>query len=415
MENNLQRLAAKRFPKFGVNKNREIIRLVFEISKREKTSESAVLESLSETSYENVKTALLKRRYPGAFHKVLRNSFYLPKYETREDFKACISGGSFYPKNVYFTKDAADSPLFAKAASLFPEASFTEIESVKSFLKGKTFSARDYNNRTENLFIVREKYDFFKKCPCTANVFNCGYSIMNLGMGCPYECSYCFLQGYQNVPGIILPCNISQYLSEEKIIAGSKGFFDCKRIGSGEFTDSLVFDHITGYSKEIIPFFRKSGGIYFEFKTKSVNINNLLECGGSPNIVAAWSVNSKEKAAGNEHKAPDIAARLLAAKQCAEAGFGTAFHFDPIIPEGNWKKEYGETVEMIFDTVPESSVRWISLGTLRMPALLKPVIENRFPENGILDGELLLGKDYKLRYDDDLRVEVYRFMNEAVK
>lgn len=240
---------------------------------------------------------------------------------------------------------------------------------------------------------------------------------MNLGMGCPYECSYCFLQGYQNVPGIVLPYNITDYLSEEKIITHSNGFFNCKRIGSGEFTDSLVFDHITDFSKNIIGFFEKFSDIYFEFKTKSVNINNLLEAGGRKNIVAAWSVNSKESAASNEFKSPDMSKRIEAAKQCAEAGFCTAFHFDPIIPgaDENWKNGYKKTVDMIFDIVPAHSVKWISLGMLRMPALLKPVIENRFPESNILDGELLLGKDYKLRYDKETRIETYRFMNEVIK
>jgi spore photoproduct lyase len=141
----------------------------------------------------------------------------------------------------------------------------------------------------------------------------------------------------------------------------------------------------------------------------------MLECGGAQNIIAAWSVNSAPVSAKNEHKTPDIFQRLNAAKQCAQAEFGTAFHFDPIIPYEQWKTGYQKIIDMIFDTVPNDSIKWISLGTLRMPAALKPVIENRFPQNSILDGELLLGKDYKLRYDDKTRIEIYKFMNEIIK
>jgi spore photoproduct lyase len=415
MPDNIQSLILSRFPKFGANKSREISRLVFEISKRENVSPQTITGSIAENFYESVKKVLLKRRYPEAFGKTSLDSFYLPQYCVDKKFKADISQTPFYPKNVYYAKDAGNSELFSKVKSVFPKADFTEIESLKSFLKGKTFSIEDYNKRTENLFILQEKYDYFKKCPCTCGVLNCGYSIMNLGMGCPYECSYCFLQGYQNVPGIILPCNISGYLSDEKISADAKGFFGYKRIGSGEFTDSLVFDDITNFSKKIIPFFRQRNDIYFEFKTKSLNINNMLECGGTQNIVAAWSVNSALMSAENEHKTPDIPQRLNAAKQCAQAGFGAAFHFDPIIPYEQWKSGYKETVDMIFDIVPNESIKWISLGTLRMPAILKPVIENRFPQNRILDGELLLGKDYKLRFDDKIRIEIYKFMNEIIK
>ena len=415
MSAHTSQIIADRFPKFGTNKAREILRLAFEISKRENLPADEIIASIKEQNYEKVKDLLLMRRYPGTFAKTPRNSFYLPKLEFNENFKADVSESKFKPKNIFYTKEASLSHLFQKIKNLFPSAVYTEIESLKSFLKNRTFSVKDYNSRTENLFLIEEKYDFFKKCPCTSNAVNCGYSIMNLGMGCPYECSYCFLQGYQNVPGIILPVNIDDYLQEEKIVSNVKGFFNYKRIGSGEFTDSLVFDDITGFSVPVIDFFKNRSDIFFEFKTKSVNINNLLNAGGTKNIVAAWSVNSLKMQKENEFKTPGIKQRLDAAKKCAQAGFSTAFHFDPVIPYAGWKEGYKETVDMIFDTIPDNSIKWISLGALRMPARLKPVIENRFPENRILDGELLLGKDYKLRYDADMRAEIYGFINKAVQ
>jgi spore photoproduct lyase len=165
--------------------------------------------------------------------------------------------------------------LFENIKTLFPNSQFGGIESLKSFVKNNSFSLKDYNNRGDNLFLVKEKYDFVKKCPCTSGVVNCGYSIMNLGMGCIYDCSYCFLQGYQNIPGIVIPYNIDDYLQDEKIGRSAQGFFKYKRIGSGEFTDSLVFDHITNFSTSIINYFKNKKDIFFEFKTKSSNIQNL--------------------------------------------------------------------------------------------------------------------------------------------
>ncbi len=194
-----------------------------------------------------------------------------------------------------------------------------------------------------------------------------------------------------------------------------KGLFNYSRIGTGEFTDSLVFDHITGFSKEIVSFFRQKEDTYFEFKTKSVNIQNLLEIGGSQNIVAAWSLNSLKIQTENEFKSPDIMQRLNAAKECALAGFSIAFHFDPIVFYENWQEGYKEVIDMIFDIVPNDCIKWISLGTLRMPAILKPIIENRFPDSSLLNGEFLLGKDYKLRYSDKTRVDIYTYMSGLIK
>ncbi|MDR3048770.1 MAG: hypothetical protein LBV16_02870 [Elusimicrobiota bacterium] len=403
------------FPKFGTNKSREIKRLIFEISKIEKCEPSLILNSIKDKNYASVKKILLQKRYPKNFSKIKSNSYYLPKYEIDENLKADLNNSPFDPKNIYFENGAQNSILFDNVKKKFPKAFFKEIPSLKIFSKEKPFSIADYNKRNSNLFIVKEKYDFFKRCPCTSGAANCGYSIMNLGMGCPYECSYCFLQGYQNIAGIVLPYNIGDYLLDEKISGAVKGLFDYKRIGSGEWTDSLVFDDITQFSKPIIEFFRNKPDIFFEFKTKSANVSNILSIDPAKNIAIAWSVNAPEISKNNEFKSAALEQRLESAKQCAKAGFKTAFHFDPIIYYKNWKDGYKQTIDMIFDAVPNDSILWISFGTLRMPAILKPIIENRFPKNEILNAELLLGQDYKLRYDEETKREIYTFMNKQIK
>lgn len=412
---NATNLIASRFPHFGINKSREILRLLHEISSIEKITISDILATLTTKDYESTKKQLLKRRYPRTFGKVPLSSFYLPKYEVGTAAKAEITADQFYPKNIYYEPEAKKSTLFENVKILFPNSQYNEIESLKNFVKSSSFTLKDYNNRSDNLFLIKEKYNFLKRCPCTSGVVTCGYSIINLGMGCIYDCSYCFLQGYQNIPGIVIPYNITDYLEDEKIGRSTQVLFNYTRIGSGEFTDSLVFDHITDFSTFIINYFKNKKDIFFEFKTKSSNIQNLLNAGGQENIVAAWSVNSNEMTKSNEFKAAPIQERLESAKKCAQAGFSTAFHFDPIIYYQDWMRGYKESVDMIFDIVPNSSIKWISLGTLRMPAYQKIIIENRFPETEILNGELLLGHDYKLRYYENLRIEMYKFINQRIQ
>ena len=100
------------------------------------------------------------------------------------------------------------------------------------------------------------------------------------------ECTYCYLQEYTNSPGIIFPANIESFF---------KNFNSYKRpgmrIGSGEFSDSLMLDNVTEYSILIADFFKDNKDIIFEFKTKSANIKNLLEARHAGNIVVSWSLN----------------------------------------------------------------------------------------------------------------------------
>jgi len=404
----------EKFPLFGVNKVREIARLFFEISKRDNISYETIYGSLLSNSYENIKNELLNTRYPETFEKVKKENFYLPDIDIEEKNKADLSKINFVPKNVFYTKETVNSELFERVKNIYKNVKFIEIESLKSYLKENKFSIQKYNDRRENLFIVNEKFDFFKRCPCTKNVVCCNYSLINIGFGCPYDCAYCFLQGYQNVAGIILPANIETFLTDDKILPVKNNLFDNARVGSGEWTDSLVFDDITLFSNNIVNFFRKRPNVDFEFKTKSVNIDNLLRLGGSKNIVVAWSVNSEQMIKENEYLTPNLQTRLYAAKKCTETGFSTAFHFDPVILYDGCEQGYETTVDTIFDFIDEKYIKWISIGSFRMSTEIKKIIENRFPDNKILNGELLL-YGTKLRYIEKQRIDIYKTIVKRIK
>ena len=236
MDSNISLISSniqKKFPLFGINKIRELTRLVFEISKRENISSNNIINSIHEKSYEKIKEYLLQKRYPKTYSIAKKENFYLPDiYLTNE--QANLTLEKFNPNNIYYTKEVTNSFLYNRIKSLYHNANFIEIESLKSFLKERKFSIAKYNNRRENLFLVNEKFDFFKPCTYKKNVKCCNYSILNIGYGCLYECSYCFLQGYQNVAGIILPCNLPDFLSRDKIKPVDNKMFFLPRVGSGE-------------------------------------------------------------------------------------------------------------------------------------------------------------------------------------
>lgn len=403
------------FERFGINKIREITRLIFEISKRDGGSFADIAGSLSGKKFSFVKNELLRKRYPENFGKSKSALFYLPKLEINQNHKAETGSYRFYPETIFVEDGSEKSGVVSGFIKTFPKAGVKKIPSLKHYLKDISFDINDYNGRTDRVFIVNEKYDFVKSCPCTAGAVPCGYDILNIGFGCPYECAYCFLQGYQNFPGIIIPANIEDFFRNFKLPQKMPGMFESARIGSGEFTDSLAFDGITGFSSQIIDFFREFPNVNFEFKTKSKNIANVLASKPCGNIVVSWSLNPEIMIKENEFYTASIKERIHCAVECAKAGFGVGFHFDPIIYYPGWEKDYLSAVNRIFDEVPEKSIKWISLGTLRMTPALKKIIENRFPENRILDTELILGYDRKLRYSEDIRIHIYRKMIEWIR
>lgn len=393
----------REFPHFGVNKKQELIRLLFEITKRDGLSPDKIIRPAEYKNFDALKTRLLAFRYPSSFGVHDFNSYYLAALNISPDNSASTKR-EFNPKYVFYDKAASVSTILARFKERFPKASYKEIYGIKHHIKSlgpHTIAA--YNKRSDYIFIAKEKYDFFKRCPCTKGAASCGYHIFNLGFGCIYECSYCYLQEYVNSPGIILPANISDYF-DALTLYGKAGM----RLGSGEFADSLMIDDITGYSQCVIEHFRKHKGIWFEFKTKSSNIHNLLKTRHAGNIVVSWSLNPVNIVRENEFLSAPLNKRVNAASSCAAAGYKVGFHFDPIIRHDGWEKNYRSLIEFLFSKIKPKDIAWISLGTLRFKPAAKKVIEERFPANTILDEELIIGYDGKLRYPVDTRRKIYK-------
>ena len=391
-------------PKVGINKRRELVRLLYEIYKKSPRPPQEILPPQKNLNFESAKNRLLALRYPVNFKTARKDAFYLPKLDFDPALQADLEEKPFYPKTVYIETSVRDTPLASRVKSLFPRAVFAETD-------GKTqVGSANFSRRLDTLLIHREKYDFLKPCPCSCSAACCGYNLVNLGFGCRFECEYCFLQGYQNLHAVLLPANVDEFLA--KIAAGTfrKGPFDRPRIGSGEFTDSLVFDDITHYSAQLVPFFRARPHLQFEFKTKSTCTAGLLAAGGAENVVVSWSVNSARIIGQAEHFTPPLSARLAAACEVAKAGYRIGFHFDPVVIYDGYQADYARTVREMADTLPADKIAWISVGTLRFGRELKKRIENRFPENTILDGEFLLDFDGKMRYGAAQRREVYAFL-----
>ncbi|MBF0484889.1 MAG: hypothetical protein HQL16_00075 [Candidatus Omnitrophica bacterium] len=408
----LKQSVKAQFPFLGLNKTQEIVRLVFEISKRDKALPQEVLTAIPQDAktFPAIKRCLLEKRFPEALRHGEKFFGAFSALELKEGVSVDTTQPFFIsPQNIYVEESVSNSHLAERLKKLFPSAKVTSMASYREFLNRENFSVSSYNSRAKNFFVVQERFDFFKKCPCTPGVVGCGYHNVNLGFGCPYECSYCFLQNYTNAPGIVFPANLDDFFE------AFRKYPQNIRVGSGETTDSLVFDHITEFSPRIVDFFRLRTKSIFEFKTKSANVGLLLGITSSPNIVVGWSVNPQLKVLENEYFTAPLSERLAAAKKCFEAGYKVAFHFDPVFYYPGWDKDYAKVVEAIFSFVKPQGIAWISLGTLRMTHEQKKVIENRFPLATILNEELFEALDGKIRYPFFVRRDIYRFMADCIK
>ncbi len=406
--------------KLNLNQSKDIARLFHEIQIRDNFTEQQIINILSNdqtiknsngrNNFINIKRNLINLRFPKSSSQL---DFDPSKIFLAELKPAIVDphpkSAAFSPKTIYIEKKAKNSYLSKKFANNFPDTPIIEINDSLEYVKKNHFTLKDLKQPV--VFIVQENWDFIKPCPCTKNHIGCNYWIFNLGFGCPYDCSYCFLQQYTNFPGIVLPANIDDFF--EKFDDFYKKINRPIRIGTGEFCDSLALDHITGYATKLIEFFRNKP-VYFELKTKSNNIGNILKLAGSKNIVISWSLNPESIVKSEELLATSLEQRLEAALAIQEKGFSIGFHFDPVIYSEDWQQLYSQVIDQLYAKL-KTPFAWISIGTLRGTRKLKNAAELRFPESDIFYGELLLGKDKKLRYPKFMRKNIYQKMLKMIR
>ena len=259
-----------------------------------------------------------------------------------------------------------------------------------------------------SLYLSEFRGKFFEPCPCTQGYFNCGYWNLHPMTGCPIDCSYCILQGFLNAYPIQVYLNLDDLFRQ--VCDFARRHPKAKlRVGTGELADSLALEPGLGYAKKLIEFFKGRGNFIFELKTKTDHIEILEKFAPAENIVVSWSVNPALTVAAEEKFAASIKSRLDAAHKAAALGFPIGFHFDPLL-ESCEVGQYLELVDRIFAMVPAGKIAWISLGSLRFPSRLKPVIKDRHPQSRVLGSELFPGRDGKFRYLRPMREKIYRAM-----
>lgn len=304
---------------------------------------------------------------------------------------------------IVVEESVRDSPITKALQKSLPEANFYFIDQEP-----------DHDGFSRELHVVRFKGRFLRSCPATRFYHCCGYTILHFGEHCTIGCTYCILQAYLNQPHLRIFANIDEMFAEtERTFTHHPQVFF--RVGTGEWTDSLLLDPLTGFSEYLVPFFARIPNAVLELKTKTSFVDRLEHLPHGGHTIVSWSLNAPSIMAKEEERAAPFELRLASALKCLNWGYFLGFHFDPIFLFPGWEREYAQTVRKLFEAIPPERIVYISLGAFRFMPDLKQIILSKKPAWSLISGEFVVSPDGKRRYFSDIRVRLYRFMLEQIR
>jgi spore photoproduct lyase len=220
-------------------------------------------------------------------------------------------------------------------------------------------------------------------------------------LNCLYDCRYCFLQGMYPSAHYVVFVNYEDFAQGIKqILAENKSepqiyFF------SGYDGDSLAFEPVSQFLEFFLPFFAENPRAILELRTKSANVQSLLQKKPLENVIAAFSLTPESISQKLEHKVPPLVKRLQAMSELAKAGWQIGLRLDPLIAADNFSQLYQELISTIFNFIPTDSVHSVSVGALRFPQKIFQKMVKLYPNEALL-AQPLSKRNSQFSYSESL-------------
>lgn len=286
----------------------------------------------------------------------------------------------FIPKRVIFEKDALNYELGKELYDRFKDEKNIELikvssNNVKSSIPGENIYEK-YRSGKKTLVVGIKKSLKFQSCKPSAH-----YQLP-LVSGCIGQCEYCYLNTQLgDKPFVRVHVNLEDILNqtEKYIIERSPEI----TIFEGAATsDPIPVEPYTNALKKCIEFLGEQELARFRFVTKFNDVDTLLDANHNGHTEIRFTINTDKVIEEYEHSTSNIKLRIEAAKKVAESGYPIGFIIAPVFLYENWRVEYKNLIDMIYEVLPKNIENPIGFEVIshRYTTKAKNTILQIFPE-----------------------------------
>ena len=234
--------------------------------------------------------------------------------------------------------------------------------------------------------------------------------------GCPHGCMYCGsgLRG----KCLALGMNVDEYMA--KVVGPTieqRPQQKCFRmIGWGAEQISLEPEY--GVFRSYLQKLSEYEDRYGYFHAAGDNVDWVEDEPNRDRLIGVWSMTCEAVARLIEPGSPSAAARIEAGRKCQEWGVPARFKFKPVVPVRDWREEYAQTIELVFQRLRPESIGFCVVGWMNMD-----VLEQMIPPD-LLDPDYVTAARYAAEEMRDVRAgpfphrvraEIYRHLIREIR
>ncbi|HOJ07292.1 MAG: hypothetical protein DAHOPDDO_02131 [Ignavibacteriaceae bacterium] len=191
------------------------------------------------------------------------------------------------------------------------------------------------------------------------------------------------------------------------------------KLNVGEYTDIVRTNHLTGHLDFLMQRIQREQDFNITMYIKSADIDDLVKYNGHNRVQVTLGFNTDHAITTWEKDTSSLDERMDAFNKIQKAkGFIIRPSIEPVIAYNGFIKEYQELAKRMKKelNLEAKNVSKIRFGCLRIGPLLKQDLLNYFPETTLFSEteEMFqpVKPDNKMRYREDLRIEVYKVLLE---
>jgi spore photoproduct lyase len=306
---------------------------------------------------------------------------------------------------IFVEEDVLQLPRTVKIIEHFKSIDHEVIDRIDDYF-GRVKKPYLQKRDNLNLYIGKKRGQLVKEAPNAYGFGSDPHYYFIHSYNCIYECEYCYLQGYFNSPDLVFFVNHEEIGTEIKRLSLEVHSDKRPWFHAGEFSDSLALSHITSDINYYFELFKELPNSFLEFRTKSVNVRDVLKQDPLDNIIISFSLSPKERAEKSDLGCPSTKLRIAAMKKVSEAGHQIAIHLDPIIYDQEFEKNYEELIINMTQEIDLTKVNYISVGVVRFTKDVYRQVGENYPDSDLLAMEFIKTEDGKVRYPRPVRMNI---------